>query len=569
MLKPGVRILVLALFCSLLLEFAPQLRSQAQSKGTAIVSGRVTLKDEPASGVMVALQPQAMAGRQSSDPALRSRTDSDGNFRITGIAAGRYVVSALAPGLVTSERPAFGQPGGKMINVSEGENIENVNLALKRGGVITGRVVDANGEPLIEETVRLTQLDESGKPSQFMLEFTKYYMFMTDDRGAYRLYGLPAGRYLVSVGHEQREGSFSVTSNRNYYPQTFHPDVTDESKAKIIELGEGEEATGIGITVGEAKKTYDVLGRAVDAETGQPVVGVDVGYGPLRPDGTGMAGWAGMGVRSDPQGNFRLMSVIPGKYAAMVPPREGIEYYGEPVPFEVNNGDVTGVELKVRRGASINGVVAVEGANDPAVLAKLAQLGLSALPTSPMGVRSMGSFSRVTANGSFTFSGLRPGKTRIMLNSMGGEQIFSLLRLERGGVISQSEIEVGAGEQISNLRVVVGYGSAILRGRLQVVGGESPGLDLSSFIVTAHRRGGDATSAARGEADLRGQFTIKGLLPGDYELRLVYFNRSNPSDQNQQLKTAVSQFKQQVTVGSGDQNQVAVTLNLTQREGNQ
>src|SRR6516225_1099481 len=73
-------------------------RAQAAEAKTvsAAVSGRVTLKGEPARGVTVILQAQ----NQNAPNAPRARTDESGRFNFTGLPAGRYSVSALAPGYV-------------------------------------------------------------------------------------------------------------------------------------------------------------------------------------------------------------------------------------------------------------------------------------------------------------------------------------------------------------------------------------------------------------------------------------------------------------------------------------
>jgi len=133
--------------------------------------------------------------------------------------------------------------GGQTLNVAEGEKIENINIDIKRGGVIAGSVTDSQGRPVIEERVNLNKLDKDGKPQNNWFYNPSLEMYLTDDRGAYRIFGLPEGRYLVSVGQEQRPGSVGITSNRVFYPRAYHPGVSDESKAKVIEVSEGSEAT--------------------------------------------------------------------------------------------------------------------------------------------------------------------------------------------------------------------------------------------------------------------------------------------------------------------------------------
>src|SRR5262249_43507837 len=93
---------------------------------------------------------------------LRATTDENGRFRFSGIAPGHYWLKALTPG--------YFLPGddnqltrGKTIIVAEGENLENIDVNIKKGGVITGRVIDSSGRPAVKEAIALSTLDHNGK----------------------------------------------------------------------------------------------------------------------------------------------------------------------------------------------------------------------------------------------------------------------------------------------------------------------------------------------------------------------------------------------------------------------
>jgi hypothetical protein len=464
-LKPKMAPLIFVLLLSLPFKVAGQSQQKAAGGGNATISGRVTLNGEPVANIVVALQNPP---GPSPSPGIRVRTAGAGQFRFAGVTAGRYVLGALAPGFISpSDRP-FG-PQGALISVSEGENMDGVSIELKRGGAIAGRVTDSRRRAIAEENVVLMNLDEQGRPQPFNIPMNTYFSG-TDDRGYYRLFGLPAGRYLVSVGQRPQEASNPIR-RRIFYPQTFHPDATEESKAEVIELSEGGEATGVDITVAETKRTYLVSGRIVDADTGQPVAQIAVSYVKLVGDGRSGGGPTDA-IQPDANGGFQV-SLPPGKYS-LFGGRSSSDYFTDPTLIEVDDKDVGGVELKARRGATISGVVMMEGAYDRAVLARLPSLTIFAYRRTDDFRRTAYRSARINPDGSFRINGLPPGKITFSLSGQLGENKFSILRIERRGVSQGSQIEVVAGEQAHDLRVVLVYGVAAIRGQLKIIGGAAP-----------------------------------------------------------------------------------------------
>src|SRR5262249_55558590 len=143
----------------------------------------------------------------------RGTTDVDGNYRINNVPPGNYQIYPIAPALVMNT----GQSNQRLA-VGAGETIRDINFALVHGGVITGKVTDADGQPISEEAVSVTPLE----PEQDYLPpyFTGIH---TDDRGIYRAFGLRRGKYKVSVGDS---GAILPGNVRQIFRQTFYPSVT-------------------------------------------------------------------------------------------------------------------------------------------------------------------------------------------------------------------------------------------------------------------------------------------------------------------------------------------------------
>jgi len=424
--------------------------------GTATVSGRVVKKGEPAQGVLVYLHPLSSPTPSNPDAYLRARTDEDGHFRITGVAAGDYFIIPLAPEFVYSggDDPAIKR---KQLKVSEGENVENVDIEIYRGGVITGRVTDSQGQPLVRKHILLSRFDKSGWSIPNMSYGSSIEMYETDDRGVYRIFGLPAGRYLVSMGFPPSAGQVTVSMSGTFYPRTFHPKAVNESEAKAIEVTEGSESVSVDITVLESKPARSISGRVIDADTGQPAEGIEIAYNAMSDSHRYINHWRSNGEISGAQGEFSLKGMAPGKYQLIARPESKSEFFSDPTPCDLSAGDVAGVEIKVRRGGSIRGVVVIEGTDDPKALAKLPELYIY------LNVLREGSDAqrrdnpKVNADGSFQIRGLPQSYVHITYDPKSNGHDFSLARIEHNGAVVRDVIWAGPGKHVTGVRVVLAY----------------------------------------------------------------------------------------------------------------
>lgn len=378
---------------------------------TASVAGRVTIGGKAASGITVVAT--LSTSFFDNKTAAKTTTDEDGNYVLTRLPAGRFTILPLAKSYVVAAGAAFKEPG-QAVNVAEGEAITKIDFALVRGGVVTGRITDAEGHPIIGERVSIVLKDSQPDtgPQMVMLGSTRN---QTDDRGVYRVYGLGPGHYKVSVGQAADAGAVSIMGmGGSPYAKTFYPGVQEESKATIIEIKEGTEIKDIDISVGKPGSGFSVSGRVIDADSGKPVANIYIGHSSVKESDQQMGQMNFTGNQSDANGKFRLEGLHPGHYAvytfAAVPDNSS---YSEPVQFEISGGDVTGIEIKMRRGASINGIAVIENNSDPALTAVLQTVNLYAY-VEQKGVAAP-SYGRgqIGSDNSFHFAGLAPGKARL------------------------------------------------------------------------------------------------------------------------------------------------------------
>lgn len=509
---PRLALVCLTLLCGGALSHA-RAQAVARSEAPATISGRVEREEgEGVRGIVVALL--------SPDPATRFRvvarakTGGDGRYLLSDVPPGRYWVMPRAPAYVLVGATGTYPPGRQVI-VEAGESVDDLDIKLARGGVITGRVTDADGKPLVRETVVVVpggpnRLENNTGPGGA-------YRGTTDDRGIYRVYGLPAGGYRVSAGRGD-DGGLAVgpVARNRLYRRVYYPGTSVESEAKVVEVSAGGEAEDVDITLGARLKTFRVAGRVV-TDGGQPAPGVRLAYVSTGRGGE-RADFAG-DAQADARGEFRLEGITPGRYAVLASADPSSEWYSEAAPFTVEAADVSGLEVRLRRGASLTGAVRVEGTADRAKLARLMpQLKLD-LSYEARGGPAAGNFHRRVspgADGTFRVGGLRPGIVRL---GTGWPPVkgLTLLRIEYEGADRSRGIEVAEGAQVAGVVAVYAYGDGGVRGQVNVVNGPlPPQTRLSVYVLRPgageHFRGRPA------DVDARGRFTVGGLPSGDYEL---------------------------------------------------
>lgn len=531
---------------------AQQSQTTTSSEAGGTITGRVTINNEGAPGIVIALQPAPEPLRLPlADPVSQVTTDKEGRFQLTNVAAGRYYLIPLTPDYIAPPSEDGMAPSSKSVMLMKGEKIEGVELALKSGGVITGRVRTADDLPAAGRDIYIYLVDGRDQLRTLAINRGNSSHFKTDDRGIYRINNLPAGHYLVSA-----MGDDSIQP-RGW---AFHPGVTERSQAKVIEIKEGQEVENIDIKLPPKSRTYEVSGCVVDEATGQPIPWIRVDWSTMEISGNSGGYYRG-GPPVNDRGEFRFTGLLPGRYAAFVPIDSGSEYTSDQAVFEIGDQDVAGVEIRARHAASLSGTVVIEGTRDPAVLTDLSHLRLVVFRLEG----GHGTGVQVDADGRFRVSGLPPDKFQIQLSSRTQPQRFSFLGIERNNVWQPNQIEVTAGEQVTGLRLRVGYGTGTVHGQVQIVGGALP--ENARLSVTTRRTdiaGWPSSVQVWGpvrRVDALRRFLIEGLSTGEHEIRLTVFVPPQPGTSEQSPRW--QPVKQTIKVTSGAESQVTLVLDAS------
>ena len=179
---------------------------------TGLIVGRVVdaATGRPVAGATVMLQggaapplPTPMSAgvprpAVPAPPALPPRflTDGEGRFAFRNLTRGNFNLTANKPGYADGAYGRF-RPSGpsRTVQLDDNERVGEITVRLFKMAVITGTVVDEAGEPSIGTQVRAyRRVLQSGRRV-----LSQSSTMTTDDRGAYRFANLMPGEYIVSV----------------------------------------------------------------------------------------------------------------------------------------------------------------------------------------------------------------------------------------------------------------------------------------------------------------------------------------------------------------------------------
>ncbi|HYV10171.1 MAG TPA: hypothetical protein VE980_04615 [Pyrinomonadaceae bacterium] len=301
-------------------------------------------------------------------------------------------------------------------------------------------------------------------------------------------------------------------------------------------------------------QVFSATGRVIDAVTAQPIARARFVYGqPWNSIDNGGFKDFKIGL-TDAAGEFKLPGLKPGHYALYISSSlDRSDLYSDVLSFDVVDADLANLEVQARHGSKLTGFVVPAGVTNATALAGLSAVKVVAAVPSIGTLRvGIANVTNISPDGSFQFTGLRPGKA--LINLKADNEILnglSILRIERNGEEVTQGIEIKPGEDILDLRVMIADGTGVIRGQVKVVGGTLPdGARITASISNKlHFANGYA------QVDQDGRFVISGLAAGTYDLALNTFRP--PPRQNVRLLPTMFQ-----TVKVTDANESSVVFTL-------
>jgi hypothetical protein len=494
-------------------------------------------------------------------------TDDSGVFDFTELPAGRYTLTASKSGFIGL---SYGQrrplQAGTPLQLTESQQLKGIDFRLPRGGVLAGHVFDQDGDAMPGVMVRVMRYQYLQGDRRLVPAGTA----QTDDKGAYRVWGLNPGDYYINAitrleiggggriagpGGARGGGPAALAGianaiggalggnvaaliagpgedqDRLSYAPTYYPGVASVTEARSVTVGLSQEVADIDFGL-QLIRTSRVSGRVQNPD-GTPSVGGNVNLTPDGVSGGRGALGANFGARVGGDGSFNINNVPPGRYTLRARGNNRELPLSATQPLAVTEGDVSNISLVLNTGGSLSGTIAFESTQAP-VPGDLSQVRVVAPSTDPSD-GGPNPNARVDKDGNFTLDGVSAGPHLIRSNGGGALRGWSLKSVTIAGRdVTDTPIEVRSGQRIANVTLT-------FIDRITEVDGavtDEQGMPVTEFTVLAFSTD---TSTWRAQSrqimtarpDQTGMYKIRGLPAGEYYMVTV-----DPAEQGEWFEPA-------------------------------
>ena len=452
-------------------------------------------------------------------------TDGEGKFELSGLQPGSYQVFAHLQGYIQLLRALDDTQAGVY------RPGDSVTLVLTKGGVVTGTVTNQAGEPVVGVNVRAQMVHAANLAHAANYFPSPYNPFspedLTDDRGIYRIFGLPEGTYVVWAG---RRGELGYSTNVDPFDSdvaTYAPASTRDTAQEFI-VREGAEVNGVDIQY-RGGSGHAVSGSARGPEGNQPLP-----FGIFLFSTSGPQ-WHTRASQDPDDRSFIFHGVDDGDYSlSAISQRPDGEFMSSVAKhIKVSGADVSGVELVVQPLSSVVGRVVLEETKTtecsdkqrPVFAETLisAQSNAFGIPTSWFS----GSMANPDEQGNVLLKNLAPGRYYFSTQYFARDwylKSVSVLPPETATIKAGKPVDAARtwttlkpGDRLNGLTITLAQGAASLRGHIALSKGETLAEKLYVYLVPAEREVADDPLRFYGAAvTAEGKVALNNLAPGRY-----------------------------------------------------
>ncbi len=411
-------------------------------------------------------------------------SDANGRFAIQDVQPGDYFVGADRPGFTADDNGVPGAPP-PTLKVEAGRSVSDLKIRLIPLAVVTGRVLDDDGDPIRGAQVEAMAYGyQTGKK-----ELDTQEQASANDKGEFRLFALTPGTIYLRASAENRPRFTSDNSATVSFTPTFFPSTTNAALASAIDLSAGAQLSGFDIRL-RRERHYSVRGTLPDVfkhEGAQTMLQI------LSRDGSRES----TGLQQNEE-TFEFQDVIPGSYVIIGNVMHGGKRSVLRQAVEVGNADVEGVTLNFAPPVNVSGTVRIEGA-----LSRPLEKVQIILAGDIFGQHT----AEVKSDGTFAIPEVMPEMYRVIIRSQPGAYMKSIrlgdedvsggridLTKESGSLTIVLATDVGDVEG----SVKKANGDPAVRVRVTLIAGRS---DLSRYEFT----------------DEQGKFHMREVPPGEYK----------------------------------------------------
>jgi hypothetical protein len=518
----------------------------ARPASTTRIEGRVAAPSgEPVGGAFVqATGRQPFNGVQVVGVVATTTTDVTGRFSLELPQDGEYQLQTGKAAYLSTD------PSRHRVEVGNGV-VPPIELTMTPGGGIAGTILDSAGEPF--QGVRVSAMQVRRENGRVVATRTGWER-VTDDRGRYRVFGLPAGSYIVMASTDA-VASGTDGEQRRGFTRTYYPGTARGDSAQPLQVQAGSDLTEIDLSVVPTVAAR-VSGTVIDS-AGQPFSG-RVQLAVSRQSG-GVA-VEPLVTTAESDGRFQLRDVPPGDYVVQAI-SEG--RFGQPGEFGVESvvvvdRDPPPVTVRTSPGVTLEGRFTAEGVERPpmrtlALHAMTIDVDRGVAPgRGPSGLA-------VYDDGRFYMTGLR-GSVRFTLPNPPSGWFLKAMTI---GSIDVTDVpyDFESGDRTpGDAEVVLSSAGATIKGK--VTDGPQSRLQTCAALAFSTARqlwfsGSRHVKQSRTCAE--GSFSIDGVPAGDYWV--VAVERLEPGDwQIPEVLDAMVPTARRVTVLEGQTQSADVRL---------